>query len=168
MRILLFICSIYDTLNKMNYENFIDIIDEIQKIKEIEQDDKIIVSFCDDTKNRNILMPYIINIIDKIDEGKIILGNQYLGDVYYKNFICGGALLYNEEFSKEKQVAKYVKDLENNDNFINLYYIDSNMDTNLINELLKDCKNVNLNLIKESNLDIIKKLNEKKKKIYLL
>lgn len=151
MRILLFVCSIYNTFENVKKEDFINIIDKLCNIAEIEQDDKIIISFCDNTENINILMNYFSVLMNDIDKDNIFLGKQFLGDVYYNNIIHGGALLYNKKLTKEEKIAEYVKDLENNDNFINLYYIDGLINMDLMNELFKDDKNIICNFIKEEN-----------------
>ena len=151
MRILLFITSVYNTFEDIKSKDFIEIIDTLEKIAEVEKDKKIIISFCDETENRNILMNFFRGIIHEIDKRNIHLGKQFLGNVYYNNIISGGALLYDEKFVKEWQIANYVKILESAENFINLYYVDGCMNEDLMNDLLKDSKDTNCNFIKEES-----------------
>lgn len=164
MRILLFVTSIYDTFEDISGEEFKKIIKKLEEIAEIEQDQRILISFCDETENKNIFTYYFRNILNEIEDKNIKLGHQFLGNYYYKDIYKSGALLYDDKFNKEKEIFKYVKWLEDNENFVNLYYVDSNVNHDIINELFCKEKDVNINIIDEHSKgkDIISSLDNKK------
>lgn len=156
LKILLFISDISNTLNEVDSEEFKGIINSLYVLAERNNDNKIIISFIDNTENRDIFMYYIRNIINDIESNNITLGYQFLGDVYYKNILNSGSILYNEN-NKLKQVIRYVSELEKK-NHINLYYVDSNCNEELINDIFSNFDNVNLNIIKEKNHNIVNEL----------
>ena len=164
MRILLFVTSIYDTFEDVSGDDFKKIIEKLEEIAEIEQDQRILISFCDETENKNIFTYYFRNILDEIEGKNIKLGHQFLGNFYYKDIYKGGALLYDDIYNKEREILKYVKWLEDNENFVNLYYVDSSANNDVINELFCEEKNVNLNIINENlkGKGIASSLEEKK------
>ncbi|MBO5182805.1 MAG: hypothetical protein J6B64_00165 [Bacilli bacterium] len=172
MRILLFITSIYNTFEKIDGDEFKKILDKLDEIAQIEGDQKIIISFCDETENKNIFTYFFRNILDYIREKNIYLGNQFLGNVYYKDINNGGALLYEGDFCKESEVFKYVDSLKNQGNFINLYYVDGNINNNLLNEIFKDFGNdVEYTIIDEKEngkgiLNSLYNISKRKKLIY--
>lgn len=147
--------NISNTLNEVDSEEFKGIIDSLYVLAERNNDDKIIISFMDNTENRDIYMYYIRNIINDIENNNITLGYQFLGDVYYKNILNGGALLYDRY--KLNQIAKYVVDLGKN-NYIDLYYVDSKCSNEVINSIFNSFDNINLNIINESNHNIVREL----------
>lgn len=148
MRILLFVTSIYDTFEDITGDEFKKIIEKLEEIAEIEQDQRILISFCDETENKNIFTYYFRNILEEIKDKNIGLGHQFLGN-YYKDIYKSGTLLYVDKFNKEKEIFKYVKWLEDNENFINLYYVDANVNNEVINKLFCEEENVNINIINE-------------------
>lgn len=147
MRILLFAIGIYNTFEDATEETFKQIIDKLEKLADIDQDQVILISFCDETTNRDVLAYFYRKILDYIEYKKIYLGRQFLGDVYYKNIINSGAILYDEEFNKEREIFKYAKKLEDDDNFVNLYYFDSSLDIDKVNEMFKGERNIDLNVV---------------------
>lgn len=164
MRILLVIFSISNTLENISKDEFKKILDEIETEAEIDNDQIIMLSFCDETENKEIYMYFLRNIIDELNKRNIILGHQFLGDVYYKDILNSDALLYEETYNKEKEIFNYVSKLEENENFINLFYINGNMDENKVNEYFSNFnENVVCNLINKSDEDIINELKKRNK-----
>lgn len=168
MKILLTVFGVYDTLENVDGEVFKKIIDKIRQIKEISNDDIILISFCDDTENKDVFMYYLRNITN---DNEILIGRQYLNNVYYNDIVKSGALLYDEKLSKEEKVYNYVKEFIENKNEIDLYYIDNNIDTEKFNYLCSAFDNdVNINIIKNKDEEIIHELdkeliNSKKRKL---
>lgn len=168
MKILLTVFGVYDTLENIDGEVFKKIIDKIRQIKEINNDDIILISFCDDTENKDVFMYYLRNITN---DNEILIGRQYLNNVYYNDILKSGALLYNDKLSKEEKVYNYVKEFIENKNEIDLYYIDNNIDTEKFNYLCSAFDNdVNINIIENKDKEIIHKLdkeliNSKKRKL---
>lgn len=168
MKILLTVFGVYDTLENIDGEVFKKIIDKIRQIKEIKNDDIILISFCDDTENKDVFMYYLRNITD---DNEILIGRQYLNNVYYNDILKSGALLYNDKLSKEEKVYNYVKEFIENKNEIDLYYIDNNIDTEKFNYLCSAFDNdVTINIIKNKDEEIIHELdkeliNSKKRKL---
>lgn len=168
MKILLTVFGVYDTLENIDGEVFKKIIDKIRQIKEIKNDDIILISFCDNTENKDVFMYYLRNITD---DNEILIGRQYLNNVYYNDILKSGALLYNDKLSKEEKVYNYVKEFIENKNEIDLYYIDNNIDTEKFNYLCSAFDNdVNINIIENKDKEIIHKLdkeliNSKKRKL---
>ena len=168
MKILLTVFGVYDTLENVDGEVFKKIIDKIRQIKEIKNDDIILISFCDDTENKDVFMYYLRNITN---DNEILIGRQYLNNVYYNDIVKSGALLYDEKLSKEEKVYNYVKEFIENKNEIDLYYIDNNIDTEKFNYLCSAFDNdVNINIIKNKDEEIIHELdkeliNSKKRKL---
>lgn len=168
MKILLTVFGVYDTLENVDGEVFKEIIDKIRQIKEINNDDVILISFCDDTENKDVFMYYLRNITN---DNEILIGRQYLNNVYYNDILKSGALLYDDKLSKEEKVYNYVKEFIENKNEIDLYYIDNNIDTEKFNYLCSAFDNdVNINIIKNKDKEIIHELdkeliNSKKRKL---
>ena len=168
MKILLTVFGVYDTLENVDGEVFKKIIDKIRQIKEINNDDVILISFCDDTENKDVFMYYLRNITN---DNEILIGRQYLNNVYYNDIVKSGALLYDDKLSKEEKVYNYVKEFIENKNEIDLYYIDNNIDTEKFNYLCSAFDNdVNINIIKNKDEEIIHELdkeliNSKKRKL---
>lgn len=168
MKILLTVFGVYDTLENIDGEVFKKIIDKIRQIKEIKNDDIILISFCDDTENKDVFMYYLRNITN---DNEILIGRQYLNNVYYNDILKSGALLYNDKLSKEEKIYNYVKEFIENKNEIDLYYIDNNIDTEKFNYLCSAFDNdVNINIIENKDKEIIHKLdkeliNSKKRKL---
>ena len=168
MKILLTVFGVYDTLENVDGEVFKEIIDKIRQIKEINSDDVILISFCDDTENKDVFMYYLRNITN---DNEILIGRQYLNNVYYNDILKSGALLYDDKLSKEEKVYNYVKEFIENKNEIDLYYIDNNIDTEKFNYLCSAFDNdVNINIIKNKDKEIIHELdkeliNSKKRKL---
>lgn len=168
MKILLTVFGVYDTLENVDGEVFKKIIDKIRQIKEIKNDDIILISFCDDTENKDVFMYYLRNITN---DNEILIGRQYLNNVYYNDILKSGALLYDDKLSKEEKVYNYVKEFIENKNEIDLYYIDNNIDTEKFNYLCSAFDNdVNINIIKNKDKEIIHELdkeliNSKKRKL---
>lgn len=170
MKILLTVFGVYNTLENVDDEIFKEIISKIKQVKEINNDDVILISFCDNTENKDIFMYYLRNITD---DNEILIGRQYLNNVYYNNILKSGALLYDDKLSKEEKVYNYVKEFIENKNEIDLYYIDNNIDTEKFNYLCSAFDNdVNINVIKNKDKEIIHELdkeliNSKKRKLNL-
>ena len=168
MKILLTVFGVYDTLENIDDEIFIEIINKIKQVKEINNDDVILISFCDNTENKDIFIYYLRNITD---DNEILIGRQYLNNVYYNDILKSGALLYDDKLSKEEKVYNYVKEFIENKNEIDLYYIDNNIDTEKFNYLCSAFDNdVNINIIENKDKEIIHELdkeliNSKKRKL---
>lgn len=127
MKILLFVSSIYNTLDDGNKEDYKNMINNIEKIKDINQEDIIFISLCDSTQNRNILLFYIRKIVDKIRDKEVYLGEQFLGDLRYKDMNSPG-ILYETKFNKIDQIVDYVRRLEQEGNEVSLIIVDGEMD----------------------------------------
>lgn len=155
MRILLFVVSIYNTIDDISDNELKKIIDKLSMIADTEDDQKIIISICDSTENKSLVMNYIRKILKYIEDRRICFGIQFLGNVYYKDIINSGALLYDENFSKEQIILNYTNDLEQEDNFINLYYVDGNMKDNINDYICKLNNNVSITLVRRNNEHII-------------
>ena len=168
MKILLTVFGVYNTLENIDDEVFKEIIDKIKQVKEINNDDVILISFCDNTENKDIFMYYLRNITN---DNEILIGRQYLNNVYYNDILKSGALLYDDKLSKEEKVYNYVKEFIENKNKIDLYYIDNNIDTEKFNYLCSTFDNdVNINIIENKDKEIIHELdkeliNSKKRKL---
>lgn len=168
MKILLTVFGVYNTLENVDDEIFKEIISKIKQVKEINNNDVILISFCDNTENKDIFMYYLRNITD---DNEILIGRQYLNNVYYNDILKSGALLYNDKLSKEEKVYNYVKEFIENKNKIDLYYIDNNIDTEKFNYLCSTFDNdVNINIIENKDKEIIHELdkeliNSKKRKL---
>ena len=168
MKILLTVFGVYNTLENVDDEVFKEIIDKIKQVKEINNDDIILISFCDNTENKDIFMYYLRNITN---DNEILIGRQYLNNVYYNDILKSGALLYDDKLSKEEKVYNYVKEFIENKNKIDLYYIDNNIDTEKFNYLCSTFDNdVNINIIENKDKEIIHELdkeliNSKKRKL---
>lgn len=155
MRILLFVVSIYNTIDDISDNELKKIIDKLSIIADTEDDQKIIISICDSTENKSLVMNYIRKILKYIEDRRICFGSQFLGNVYYKDIINSGALLYDENFSKEQIILNYTNALEQEDNFINLYYVDGNMKDNINDYICKLNNNVSITLVRRNNEHII-------------
>lgn len=156
MRILLFVISIYNTIDDISLQELKEIIDKIYEIADVENDQEIIISICDNTENKQLFMYYIRHILEFIKDKKILFGKQFLGDVYYKDIINSGAILYDEKFDKEKIILNYANELEQQDNFVNLYYVDGNM-KDTVNDTFRDLNNnTSCTLIRRNGTEIIK------------
>lgn len=168
MKILLTVFGVYNTLENVDGEVFKKIIDKIRQIKEINNDDVILISFCDDTENKDVFMYYLRNITN---DNEILIGRQFLNNIYYNDIVKSGALLYNEKLSKEEKVYNYVKEFIENKNEIDLYYIDNYINTENFNYLYSEFDNdVTINIIKNKDEEIIHELdkgliNSKKRKL---
>ena len=168
MKILLTVFGVYNTLENVDDEIFKEIISKIKQVKEINNDDIILISFCDNTENKDIFMYYLRNITN---DNEILIGRQYLNNVYYNDILKSGALLYDDKLIKEEKVYNYVKEFIENKNEIDLYYIDNNIDTEKFNYLCSAFDNdVTINIIKNKDKEIIHKLdkeliNSKKRKL---
>ena len=168
MKILLTVFGVYNTLENVDGEVFKKIIDKIRQIKEINNDEVILISFCDDTENKDVFMYYLRNITD---DNELLIGRQFLNNVYYNDIVKSSALLYNEKLSKEEKVYNYVKEFIENKNEIDLYYIDNYINTENFNYLYSEFDNdVTINIIKNKDEEIIHELdkeliNSKKRKL---
>lgn len=168
MKVLLTVFGVYNTLENVDGEVFKKIIDKIRQIKEINNDEVILISFCDDTENKDVFMYYLRNITN---DNEILIGRQFLNNVYYNDIVKSGALLYNEKLSKEEKVYNYVKEFIENKNEIDLYYIDNYINTENFNYLYSEFDNdVTINIIKNKDEEIIHELdkeliNSKKRKL---
>lgn len=171
MKILLFVSSIYNTIDDGNEEDYKNIIEILDKIRKQNNEDIIYISFCDNTPNRNILLFYIRKIIDKIRNKQIYLGEQFLGDLHYKDITSPG-ILYETKFNKIDQIIDYCKRLEHENNEVSLIIVDSEMnieeyERKLYEEDINSCKLINnVNSVSEIN-EYLKEIIDIKKKEYL-
>lgn len=127
MKILLFLTSIYNTLDNECEEDYEKLIENLEKIQNINENDIVYISFCDNTENRNILLYHIRKLADKLTDKKIYFGEQFLGDIHYKD-INSGALLYNNHnLNKLDEIIDYTKRLEHEGNEVELIIADGEM-----------------------------------------
>ena len=159
MKILLTVFGVYDTLENIDDEIFKEIISKIKQVKEINNDDVILISFCDNTENKDIFMYYLRNITN---DNEILIGRQYLNNVYYNDIVKSGALLYDRKLSKEQKIFDYTAKLIENNNMVDLYYIDGSINEEYVNDLFSvfDDK-VNTNIIKNKDEEIIQEIDNK-------
>ena len=108
MKILLFITSIYNTLGNENDDSYKNLIDNLEKIREINNNDITIISFCDNTENRNIMLFYARKLLKHIKDKNIIFGNQLLGNVYYNNLEDGAIMYNNPNMDKIDKINDYI------------------------------------------------------------
>ena len=168
MKILLTVFGVYDTLENIDDEIFKEIISKIKQVKEINNDDVILISFCDNTENKDIFMYYLRNITN---DNEILIGRQYLNNIYYNDIVKSGALLYDRKLSKEQKIFDYTAKLIENNNMVDLYYIDGSINEEYVNDLFSVFGyNVNTNIIKNKDEEIIQKfdkelINLKKRKL---
>lgn len=128
MKILLFVTSIYNTLDDCSKEDYEKLVENLEKIRDINQYDAIYISFFDNTENRNVLLFHIRKLVDIIRDKHIYFGEQFLGDVHYKD-INGGAILYeNGHLNKLEEIIDYSKRLKNSENEVELIIADGDMD----------------------------------------
>lgn len=127
MKILLFVTSIYNTLDKENKEDYEKLVENLEKIQDANGYDLVYISFCDNTENKNVLLFYIRKLADKIRDKRIYFGEQFLGDVHYKD-INSGAILYEDgDLNKLKEIINYSKRLKDDNNEVELIITDGNM-----------------------------------------
>lgn len=168
MKILLTVFGVYNTLENVDDEIFKEIISKIKQVKEINNDDVILISFCDNTENKDILMYYLRNITN---DNEILIGRQYLNNIYYNDIVKSGALLYDRKLSKEQKIFDYTAKLIENNNMVDLYYIDGSINEEYVNDLFSVFNDkVNTNIIKNKDEEIIQKfdkelINLKKRKL---
>lgn len=153
MRILLFVFNIYNTIDNLTSEELNELNELIIKIADNDLDQKIIISICDDTDNKEVSVNFLRKfLIDKVSSGYILLN-----DIYYRE-INGGAHTYRADMSKEEKIVEYANSLEEQDNFVNLYYISGNeVDFYKFHSLNQ---NVSCKVVNESNGSIISVLNK--------
>ena len=168
MKILLTVFGVYNTLENVDDEVFKEIISKIKQVKEINNDDIILISFCDNTENKDIFMYYLRNITN---DNEILIGRQYLNNVYYNDIVKSGALLYDRKLSKEQKIFDYTAKLIENNNKVDLYYIDGSINDEYVNDLFNVFGDkVNTNIIKNKDKEIIleidNKINSVKKNTY--
>lgn len=134
MKILLFITGVYNTIDNLEKKDFDILINKLISIKNEEEYDFLVVTFMDETTNRNIILKYIRWMNEKIENGDLFLGKQFLGNLYYKNIFEPG-ILYDEEFDKKKIIDNYINELKKN-NDVDVIVLDENMNnSNLIKEM---------------------------------
>lgn len=159
MKILLTVFGVYNTLENVDDEVFKEIIDKIKQVKEINNDDVILISFCDNTENKDVFMYYLRNITD---DNEILIGRQYLNNIYYNDIVKSGALLYDRKLSKEQKIFDYTAKLIENNNKVDLYYIDGSINDEYVNDLFNVFGDkVNTNIIKNKDKEIILEIDNK-------
>lgn len=168
MRILLTVFSVYDTLENVDDIMFKDIIDKIKQVKGINNDDIILISFCDNTENKDVIMYYLRNITD---DNEILIGRQFLNNVYYNDIVKSGAILYDKKLRKEQKIFDYATKLIENNNSVDLYYVDNSINEEYINDLFSVFGDkINTNIIKNKDIKIIQEFDNKisaiKKNVY--
>ncbi len=126
MKILLFITSIYATLEYGSKEDFEKMAELLQILKKFNDDDLIIVSFCDYTENKNVLQNYLM----KLKEKEIYFGEQFSGDLHYISDYGGSKLYKNGKLDKEYEIIDYVKRLTSDGNKVELIVCDGLMNIN--------------------------------------
>ena len=159
MKILLTVFGVYNTLENIDDEVFKEIISKIKQVKEINNDDVILISFCDNTENKDIFMYYLRNITD---DNEILIGRQFLNNIYYNDIVKSGALLYDKKLSKEQKIFDYTAKLIENNNMVDLYYIDGSINEEYVNDLFSVFGDkVNTNIIKNKDKEIIQEIDNK-------
>ena len=166
MKILLFITSINNTLDIGSEEDYEKLVSNLDKIREINEDDLIYISFCDDTPNRAVMLSYARKIADKIKDKYIYFGEQFLGDVHYKD-INSSALLYSDgKLDKLSEITNYVKKLQDNGNQVELIVADGDMDINKYKKVLT--KEIDSEFTLLCNDNTVKKINEFLDNLYFI
>lgn len=127
MKILLFVTSIYNTLDNAIEEDYNKLIENLEKIQDINEFDAVYISFCDNTENRNVMLLHARKLLDKLINKHIYFGEQFLGDVHYKDINKGAILYKNQHLNKIEEIINYVKRLENSENEVELIIADSEM-----------------------------------------
>lgn len=127
MKILLFVTSIYKTLDDGIEGDYKRLVENLEKIQNINEDDIVYISFCDNTQNRDILLFHIRKLADKIIDKHIYFGEQFLGDVHYKDINSGAILYENNNLNKLKEIINYSKKLKDNGNDVELIIADGDM-----------------------------------------
>ena len=113
-------------------------------------------------------MYYLRNITN---DNEILIGRQYLNNIYYNDIVKSGALLYDRKLSKEQKIFDYTAKLIENNNMVDLYYIDNSINEEYVNDLFSVFGDkVNTNIIKNKDEEIIQKfdkelINLKKRKL---
>lgn len=159
MKILLTVFGVYNTLENVDDEIFKEIISKIKQVKEINNDNVILISFCDNTENKDIFMYYLRNITN---DNEILIGRQYLNNIYYNDIVKSGALLYDRKLSKEQKIFDYTAKLIENNNMVDLYYIDGSINEEYVNDLFSVFDDrVNTNIIKNKDEEIIQEIDNK-------
>ena len=102
---------------------------------------------------------------------KIIIRGARENNVYYNDIVKSGALLYHKKLSKEQKIFDYTAKLIENNNMVDLYYIDNSINEEYVNDLFSVFGDkVNTNIIKNKDGEIIQeidnKINSIKKNIY--
>lgn len=124
MKILLFVISIYNTLDDEGNEDYEKLVENLEKIQDANGHDLVYISFCDNTENRNILLFHIKKLADKIRDKRIYFGEQFLGDVHYKDINSGAILYENGYLNKLKEIINYSKRLKDDNNEVELIIVD--------------------------------------------
>ena len=104
-------------------------------------------------------MYYLRNITN---DNEILIGRQYLNNVYYNDIVKSGALLYDRKLSKEQKIFDYTAKLIENNNMVDLYYIDGSINEEYVNDLFSIFGDkVNTNIIKNKDEEIIQEIDNK-------
>lgn len=127
MKILLFVTSIYNTLDEEDKEDYEKLVENLEKIQDINGYDLVYISFCDNTENRNVLLFHIRKLADKIRDKRIYFGEQFLGDVHYKDINSGSILYEDGNLNKLKEIINYSERLKDDKNEVELIIGDGNM-----------------------------------------
>ena len=119
MKILLTVFGVYNTLENVDDEVFKEIIDKIKQIKEINNDDVILISFCDNTakliENNNMVDLYYI-------DGSI--NEEYVNDLFS---VFGDKV--NTNIIKNKD-EKIIQEIDNKINSVKKNTYKNNMSSN--------------------------------------
>jgi hypothetical protein len=160
LKILLFVTSIYNTLENETKEDFKNISNLLKKIKELNNDDLILISICDYTENINVLQSYLM----KFKENELCDGEQFTGNLHYMSNNGGSILYKNGTLNKIDEIIDYIKRLENNNNSVELIICDGIMNIDEYTKAIE--KNLNINCFYIYSFNDISKIIESLEDIY--
>lgn len=131
LKILLFITSIYETLEYGSKEDFEKMKELLLLLKKFNDDDLIIISLCDYTENNDVLKNYLI----KLKEKEIYFGEQFSGNLHYISDYGGSKLYKDGKLDKKHEIIDYVKRLASDGNKVELIVCDGVMNINDYKEI---------------------------------
>lgn len=137
MKILIFIVSIRNTISNSKDTDYKELIDNLERIGSLNNNDKVLISFCDDTENKNMMLFHARKMINYMKDKNIVFGNQLLGDVYYRDIVDGAVLYDNPNMDKVDKIIEYAKKVQKNNCDIELIIADGNMDVDGYTEKIK-------------------------------
>ena len=164
MKILLFVTSIKNTLINGEEKDYKNLINNIDKIMELNDNDLAFISFCDATENRNVMLFHARKMINYMNGKRIFFGEQFLGDVHYKDLDSGALVYKNLKLNKINEIINYVKKMQSNGNNVEIIVADGNMDIDEYKEEFK--KNLNCPCSFIYNIFNVREINDTLTELY--